>query len=53
MTTIDVTYHDPDHTRFVRDMRKAGLDVRLYDGRFFWHGPAVDSLECWNRRATI
>lgn len=31
----------PDHSRFARDMKDAGLEVRPYRGRFFWEGPAV------------
>lgn len=28
--------------RFMRDMRKAGLRMYHYKGRFWWEGPAVD-----------
>ena len=35
------TYHKPDHIKFIDDMEAAGLDVRYYAGRFFYHGPAV------------
>lgn len=33
--------------RFMRDMRRAGLRMRHYRGRYFWEGPAVstDSLQ--------
>jgi hypothetical protein len=31
--------------RFMRDMKKAGLRMRPYNGRFYWHGPAV-SADC-------
>jgi hypothetical protein len=27
--------------RFMRDMKKAGLKIRYYQGRFFWKGPSV------------
>lgn len=27
--------------RFMRDMKKAGLKMRYYQGRFYWKGPAV------------
>lgn len=40
-------YTNKDCIRFVKDMKKAGLEVRHYRGRFFWEGPAVevDSLQ--------
>jgi len=31
----------PDHVQFITDMAAAGLQTRLYHGRFCWHGPAV------------
>ncbi len=34
-------YKHPDHLRFVSEMEDAGLEVRHYRGRFYWHGPAV------------
>lgn len=34
-------YTLPEHKKFVKDMEKAGLEVSLYHGRFFWHGPSV------------
>jgi hypothetical protein len=30
-----------DVCRFMRDMRRAGLRLRYYEGRFWWKGPAV------------
>ena len=30
-----------DVCRFAEDMRRAGLEVRHYRGRFRWEGPAV------------
>jgi hypothetical protein len=30
-----------DVCRFMRDMRRAGLKMEFYRGRFFWAGPAV------------
>jgi hypothetical protein len=35
------TYTRPEHLRFVEDMEAAGLEVRHYEGRFFYSGPAV------------
>lgn len=36
-----------DIRRFMRDMRRAGLRMRPYAGRNFWHGAAVatDNLQ--------
>jgi hypothetical protein len=34
-------YDNPDCVRFVKTMRKNGLKVQHYNGRFFWEGPAV------------
>jgi len=34
-------YTVPDHVRFVMDMKKAGLGVRHYHGKFYYHGPAT------------
>lgn len=31
-----------DLCRFMRDMRRAGLRMRYYQGRFWWKGPAVE-----------
>lgn len=28
--------------RFMRDMRRAGLKMYYYRGRYYWSGPAVD-----------
>jgi hypothetical protein len=40
--TIDgVEYQKSQHVKFIRDMRKIGLEIQLYHGRYFWHGPAV------------
>jgi len=36
-----IQWSHPDHSRFAADMDRAGLEVRHYPGRFFWHGPAV------------
>lgn len=40
-------YTDPDHIKFIDDMEDAGLEVRHYNGRFFYQGPAVsvDALQ--------
>ena len=37
----DHEYRVPEHQRFIRDMEKAGLEIRHYDGRSWWAGPAV------------
>jgi hypothetical protein len=34
---------DTDICRFMRDMRRAGLRMRPYNGRCYWHGPAVSA----------
>lgn len=41
------TYVKPDHVQFIDDMETAGLEVRYYQGRMFYHGPAVsvDNLQ--------
>lgn len=31
-----------DICRFMRDMRRAGIRVRYYRGRYYWTGPAAD-----------
>jgi hypothetical protein len=31
----------PSIQRFMRDMKRAGIKMRYYRGRNFWHGPAV------------
>jgi hypothetical protein len=36
-----IQWSDPDHSRFAVDMERAGLGIRHYRRRFFWHGPAV------------
>lgn len=36
-----VKYTKPDHKQFILEAENAGYDVRLYHGRFYWHGPAV------------
>ena len=36
-----VIYTKPDHIQFCLDAEDAGLDVKLYHGRFFYHGPSV------------
>lgn len=35
------------HKKFIEDMENAGLEIRTYQGRWFWKGPAVsvDSLQ--------
>jgi len=30
-----------DILKFISDMEEAGLEVRYYEGRYFWKGPAV------------
>ena len=35
-------YQNPTYQQFVADMSKAGLEVRDYRGRNFYHGPSVD-----------
>ncbi len=42
-----IIYTNPDHIKFVKDMKKANLKVELYHGRNFWHGPTVivDNLQ--------
>jgi hypothetical protein len=35
-------YTKPEHRKFVEDMEAAGLEVRHYEGRNFYKGPAVD-----------
>jgi len=30
-----------DICRFMRDMKRAGLSMRPYNGRCYWHGPSV------------
>jgi hypothetical protein len=35
-------YTKPEHRKFVDDMKAAGLEVRDYEGRNFYRGPAVD-----------
>lgn len=32
-----------DICRFMRDMRRAGLKMRPYNGRCWWRGPAVSA----------
>ena len=34
-------YTKPEHRQFVADMEAAGLEVRDYQGRYFYKGPAV------------
>lgn len=34
-------YEDERHQQFVKDMRAAGIPVRDYHGRFYYHGPAA------------
>lgn len=31
-----------DICRFMRDMKKAGVKMRWYQGRYMWKGPGVD-----------
>jgi hypothetical protein len=40
-------YKSKNFKRFVKDMEEAGLEVRHYNGRFFFEGPAVacDNLQ--------
>jgi hypothetical protein len=35
-------YTKPEHRQFVEDMEAAGMEVRHYEGRDFYRGPAVD-----------
>jgi hypothetical protein len=35
-------YTNPQCKKFVKDMKKAGLEPKHYRGRWFWEGPAVD-----------
>lgn len=41
ITLGEVEYTKSNHVKFVEDMKKARLDVELYHGRNFYHGPAV------------
>lgn len=44
MTTLnkfDIEYPQAHFNQFVQDMENAGLEVRHYEGRFFFRGPAV------------
>lgn len=47
-----VNYNLPEHKQFVEDMEEAGLEVEIYHGRYWWHGPSVnvdnlqDALSC-------
>jgi len=34
-------YNKPEHKQFVEECEEAGLEVRYYQGRCFWKGPAV------------
>ena len=34
-------YNLKSHKKFVKDMEKAGLEPRFYQGRYYWRGPAV------------
>lgn len=34
-------YDNKTCNKFVEDMKKAGLEIEHYHGRFFWEGPAV------------
>lgn len=34
-------YKFSHHIKFCQDMRKVGIAVRHYSGRFFWTGPAA------------
>jgi hypothetical protein len=34
-------YGRDDICKFMKDMKRAGLKIEYYKGRFFWHGPAV------------
>jgi hypothetical protein len=40
-------YESPRYNKFVKDMKKAGLEPYDYRGRFYYHGPAVnvDSIQ--------
>jgi hypothetical protein len=46
---------DPDHKKFVRDMKAAKLKITHYRGRNFWQGPAVmvDELSDAMRATTV
>lgn len=37
----EARYTNPKHKEFVRDMEKAGLEVKHYRGRFYYDGPSV------------
>jgi hypothetical protein len=32
-----------DICRFMRDVKRLGLRMQPYNGRFYWHGPAVST----------
>lgn len=34
-------YTERNCIKFVKDMKKAGLEPYHYHGRYYWHGPAV------------
>jgi hypothetical protein len=37
----DDTVHQPEVATFIRDMERAGLQIRPYAGRFYYFGPCV------------
>lgn len=41
MNKFDIEYPQGRFNQFVQDMEKAGLEVRHYEGRFSFNGPAV------------
>ncbi len=36
-----MTYTKPEHIQFAEDCEDAGFEVRFYQGRYFWKGPAA------------
>ncbi len=45
------TYDRDDYNIFTEELRNAGFDVEDYNGRYFYHGPAVraeDEIEMQN-----
>lgn len=52
------TYDNPDYNRFVEELREANYRVEDYNGRYFYHGPAVraddeDSMQGVIRATTV
>jgi len=38
---MSLKYENKTCNKFVADMKKEGLEVKHYKGRYFWEGPAV------------